>query len=373
MNKPIKKDQNRILHITPKLNPGGIESWLKTLSTNKKFSDRNVILSIGGEGLFDSEFEKNGVKIYHLKKHKNLLKLIKLLISIQKNDSVKILHLHVYSFNAIYAFVGRILGFKIVSHSHNKGINNQMKSINYGVHRYYKMIINWCSNYKLACSLEAYNGMFGEFEVHPGLKNVLPYAVDDTRFLPKRIEKFENKLKIGHVARFVPKKNHQFIIKLAMSIQKTELKDRVQFILVGDGMLREKIIQECENFGIAHLFEFRQPTIGVEEYFNNIFDCFILPSIEEGLGIVLLEAQLAGMKYIIASEHVPEESNITGVIRVLPLNKRIWLNEIQSIYDEIEINPLIRSDSIHNRVKKSEYAINENIKELNKIYTYVLR
>ena len=52
-------------------------------------------------------------------------------------------------------------------------------------------------------------------------------------------------------------------------------------------------------------------------------DLFILPSVFEGIGIALLEAQANGL-YSLASQQVPDEADATGNVKFLPLDSELW-------------------------------------------------
>ena len=66
----------------------------------------------------------------------------------------------------------------------------------------------------------------------------------------------------------------------------------------------------------------------VEKYYSAM-DAFVFPSLFEGLGIVLIEAQANGLECI-CSEAIPEEANVGG-IKMLPLDTEKWANYITGL------------------------------------------
>ena len=65
-------------------------------------------------------------------------------------------------------------------------------------------------------------------------------------------------------------------------------------------------------------------------------DIFVFPSRFEGLGIVLIEAQAAGLKCITSKEKVPYEVNITDNVKFVELaeNPEEWAESIRKIEEE---------------------------------------
>ena len=83
-------------------------------------------------------------------------------------------------------------------------------------------------------------------------------------------------------------------------------------------------------------------------------DIFLLPSLHEGLGIVLIEAQVSGLRCI-ASTNVPNEAKLTNNVTFLPLEAEQWIEEIknQTLYKRnCEVN--IITDKGYNIKKESE-------------------
>ena len=92
--------------------------------------------------------------------------------------------------------------------------------------------------------------------------------------------------------------------------------------------------------------------------FYNAFDLFLFPSIQEGFGMTLIEAQINGLP-IIASNFVPKETNESGSIIFLDLEKNKWLETIIGI-------KIRRINS--NYYKNTKYNIKNTVKILKKIY-----
>lgn len=92
-----------------------------------------------------------------------------------------------------------------------------------------------------------------------------------------------------------------------------------------------------------------------------VMDVFAFPTRFEGLGIVLIEAQAAGLKCI-TSDNIPRETRLTDNITYLELDKDKWVKEILQYSSGYQRN---RTDD---QIKNGGYDIAEEIKKLEKIY-----
>src|SRR5699024_5915786 len=61
----------------------------------------------------------------------------------------------------------------------------------------------------------------------------------------------------------------------------------------------------------------------------NAFDVFVLPSLSEGLSLVMIEGQINGLNYVV-SDQVPTETNILGNMDFVSLHEStsIWVQTI---------------------------------------------
>ena len=107
----------------------------------------------------------------------------------------------------------------------------------------------------------------------------------------------QNSNVIGTVGRLVPVKGHKYLVSAAKRVTK-EFENTV-FVFVGDGYLESILERQAESLGIRKNTIFagwRSDVIDV----LSLFDIFVLPSLNEGMGKVLIEGMALG-KPIVAS------------------------------------------------------------------------
>ena len=121
---------------------------------------------------------------------------------------------------------------------------------------------------------------------------------------------------VGHVGRLHPQKNHDFLIEVFAEIKKK--KPDAELILIGTGPLEEKVRSKVADKGLTESVQF----LGNRKDMNRVYqamDIFVFPSLFEGLGIVAIEAQAAGVP-IVCSEGLPPETDITPIYQKLLLS-----------------------------------------------------
>ena len=129
---------------------------------------------------------------------------------------------------------------------------------------------------------------------------IVPNGVDTKRFRPskecgkiKHQIGIDNKLCVLFVGRLIPRKGLPFLIEAAKDIVK-EFSQTV-FVVVGDGPLKNNLLAHLERINLSGNFVFLGDVN--EKVLPAVYNCadvFALPSIQEGQGIALLEAQATG-------------------------------------------------------------------------------
>ncbi len=149
------------------------------------------------------------------------------------------------------------------------------------------------------------------YDVDSSKIRLAPNGVDTERFTPiGDCEKIKQRIKLGNrqmvlfVGRLIPRKGVSYLVEAAKQVIK-ERKDTL-FVLVGNGPLRNQLLSNVISAGLKQHFVFLGDVS--EEDLPQIYRCadvFAFPSIQEGQGIVLLEAQ-ASAKPVVAF-------NISGI------------------------------------------------------------
>lgn len=175
----------------------------------------------------------------------------------------------------------------------------------------------------LACSRLAGEFQFGHRAMMSGRVMVLPNAIDLARYgfqseirtALRRQYGLDGKFVVGHVGRFVTQKNHAALMDIFAEVAQRR-EDAVLFLL-GDGPLRAGIERRTAECGLADRVVFAGSAADGWRYYN-LFDVFCLPSLYEGLPLVIVEAQANGLKCVTSTDVSPE-SDLTGRVTFLSL------------------------------------------------------
>lgn len=359
MSEPI-----RVLQVVTYMGRGGLETMLMNYYRN---IDRNKVqfdfLTHRDERWdYDDEIESLGGKIYHLPKlnpfSKNYLNALDKFF--KEHKEYQIVHCHQDCLSGVVLKVAKKNGVRFtIAHAHSA---SQDKNLKYIIKTLAKKNIKKYSDKMFACGEEAGKWMFetDNFEV---LNNAIDtdlytYNKEKADKVKKEFD-IENKFVVGHVGRFNYPKNHKFIIDVFNEVQK--VKEDSVLMLVGDGDLRPEIEQKVRDLGLSDKVIFAGIRSDVNDLMHGM-DVFLFPSLYEGLGIVLIEAQAAGLKCII-SENIPKDGVLTNDVTSISLNQSpaVWANEILKYQEYKRAN----NKEI---IKKVNYDIKNNAKTLEHFY-----
>lgn len=361
-NEPV-----RVLQILPGGHVcGGIENcvmnYYRNIDREKVMFD--FLVHYKEKGYYDDEIERLGGKIYYFsaREDKNIFKYIKELRKFfREHPEYKIVHGHMPGFAPIYFFVAKCCGVKYrISHSHSASTEPNFKGL---VLKCIVKSIRFFANIRFACATEAGKFMYGKKEF-VNIKN----AVNAEKFLfdkeirddlRKKLD-IEDKFVIGNVGRFNVAKNHDFLIDVFSEVKKKK-PDSV-LLLVGEGELQEQIKSKIDSYGLAEDVLFCGISSNVDKLYQAM-DCFVLPSIFEGLAIVAVEAQASGLKCV-CSDKVPNEAKITDLVEFIALDEspEKWADKI------LEAGNGYERRNMYDEVVASGYNIEQAADKLKDIY-----
>lgn len=285
-----------------------------------------------GPGLFDEEIKAMGANIYYMPSVKNVLGCRSFLKKAFKKNQYDIVHSQITSLSFVPLMAAKSNGVKRrICHAHSS--TNSQDPLSFIKNFFKKISISYATDL-WGCSQLAIDWMYSGTSRE---KTLIYNAIDLDRFKSNEIKKqlsknklgLDDKFIIGSFGRFVYQKNPKFNILAFHEFQK--LVDNSVLMLVGQG----KLLQECkdlaEELEISNKVLFLPEIKDVPTYYSAL-DVFWLPSIFEGLPLVLLEAQAVGIKCF-ASEFITREANITNEITYLGIDSPLeWANNTLEFY-----------------------------------------
>lgn len=209
-----------------------------------------------------------------------------------------------------------------VIHAHNNNYSREFGLKDKIYEMFFKMTKDYFVSDFLACSPLAGNWLFGKSPY-----TVIPNAVPFEKFtfnspvrekIRKELGISSNAKVIGFCGRLVPQKRPVFVVDIFEQIQKKE--PDAYLLILGEGELQKQIESKVESINATEKVILAGSVENVCDYMQAM-DCFLLPSAFEGFGIVLLEAQAAGLPCFASEKVIPEETNVTGNITFIDLKQ----------------------------------------------------
>lgn len=363
----------RVLQVFAQMNRGGAETMIMNLYRNIDRSkvQFDFIVHTEAKCAFDNEIYTLGGKIFRIPRYtgKNHFRYKNEWHDfLKEHPEYKIIHGHVRSTAAIYLSIAGKYGLTTIAHSHSTSSGKGFAAFAKNILQY---PIRNTANYLFACSKPAGEWLFGKSACKHENFTVLNNAIDAKKFVfnenircIKRNEfHVKDKFVVGHVGRFHPQKNHEFLIDIFKEVY-SKNKDSV-LLLVGDGEERKKVQELVRCLGLTDCVIFAGIRSDVSEIFQAM-DVFLFPSIHEGLPVTLVEAQASGIKCII-SDTIAEEVKITNQVEFISLKQspEFWAEQALKY-----VNGYVRENT-YKDIADAKYDIKDNAKWVEEFYLNV--
>ena len=327
-------DLKRVLICGFTENQGGMESYIMEIY---RHCDRNTLqfdfLNFHAfEIAYTEEIESLGGNIYYIPMksidYKGHYKALDTLFSENKYVGVyyqcnnKLVSLDVFKYAKKYGVSKRVI------HSHNSA-QKQNAFIHQMREKFTELRMDKYVTDYFACSEEAGKWMFGNREftiIKNSVDTNIFYYNEVTRSQIQKKYGLEGKIVVGTVGRLVNSKNPKFMLDIFDSLQKKNTE--AVFLHVGNGELMDILLQVREQYEWKDKYLFVGNKRNVADYMNAM-DVFILPSIHEGIPIVLVEAQAPGLQCLVA-DNITQTCDLTGNMEFLPIQDSadIWAEKI---------------------------------------------
>ena len=356
-------DVIRILHVLNGLGSGGAETvimnWYRHINREKVQFD---FLIRSTTNLYADEISALGGRVFIMPPYpSHYLSNKKETECFFKEHAGEYLGIHVHGNALLYTNVFSIAQKNGIKHRvfHSHSISTDQKYVT--LHAINRLRIHKMATDYFACSVEAGKWAFASqpFIVVKNGIAVRKYVYNEAvRNSVRNTLGITDETVYGHVGRFVDVKNHTFLLGVFKEI--VNKCEKSMLLLLGDGELFDSVQKEASKLGIKEKVRFLGRKDNIGEYMNAM-DVFLFPSLYEGLGIVAVEAQAAGLPVII-SDTITREVALTDRVKYLPL----------SSYDEWVENAIEMSrwprDNTQEAIKKAGYDIDSSARYLEDYY-----
>lgn len=325
----------RVLQVLASLNMGGAESRMMDVYRKidrTKYAFDFLTMQLEPQ-YFEEEIKALGGRVIKIAppRQDGALKNLREMERVMREGNYDAVHAHTSYHCGMAMLAAKKAGVPVrISHSRTTGSKHEGIAAK-ALLKVGKVLIKRYATDRLAISAEAGKYLFGNSEY-----TVLPNAIDLSRYenitqemleaLKTEFSLYDASPIIGQVGRFDSMKNHGFTLQLFSQYLKQHPKAKL--VLIGDGPLREEREADAKSLGISDNVIFTGIRKDVPTWMN-LFDLLLVPSVFEGLGGVILEAQAAG-KPVIKSDSFTDAADLNiGLVTRCPLESpEKWLDEM---------------------------------------------
>lgn len=370
----------RILHVLSGMSRAGVETWLMHVlrGIDRSAYPMDFLVYAREQCAYDEELQSLGSRLFHgPHMRKPLPFAANLKRVLRENGPYQVVHAHFQQFNGWILRTAAASGVPVrVAHSHNdtRVVDGSSSLPRRAYLRWMNQLVQRHTTSGLACSSLAADSLFGSRWHADRRFQVLSYGLDLSPFqvgrardgLRRELGLPENAFVIGHVGRFAEQKNHALLLDVASQVLRR--REDAWLLLVGEGPLQTQMVSRAAELGIAERVLFAGSRGDVPRLMLQAMDLFLFPSLHEGLGLVLVEAQAAGLPCVY-SDVVPKEADV-----VSPLLQRLSLAEPSSYWAdaicEIAARPVaIPQPDAYRRLEASAFGIRQSIAALQNVYS----
>jgi len=308
---------------------GGIESFLFNVLTHMDRSalELELIAARLEESIFTAPLQQAGVRFHALSGNTRALRenerRFRALLRQRRYD---VMHFNLFQGLSLrYVRIAQEEGVAVrIVHSHNTALRKSLtRPVKLALHGLGRRRYTACATDLWACSGEAARFLFDPSVLNRRGFRFIPNGIDTNRFAFDAAVRagvrqelgLTDCFVVGSAGRLCYQKNQDFLLDAFAAL--LALRPDSRLLLAGAGEQETLLKEKAARLGIAGAVIFYGVTDRLERLYAAM-DVFAFPSLFEGLGIVAVEAQAAGLPTV-CSEHIPEEAFVTGLARKVPL------------------------------------------------------
>lgn len=370
-----KSDPIKILQVVSTLRTGGIEKLVHDLAVN--IDPNRFIIEIccvrRKTGRFLAPVEASGIPVHFFGDYRRnpagfFSQYRDLLIA----GNFHGVHSHLNHLSGLFLYVPYKLGTALrIVHYHSDFKYHNHYTLKYALRKMVGFFSEKYSNKVLGISDACLDSIYGPLwknrpkveRIYNGVDLVGISSIQPSLLKRHDLGIKDDSMVIGHVGQFRKEKNHQFLLEFAEKI--CTLNSEVVFLLVGDGPLLEYVRDEAVARGLGERIFFTGTRSDVPDLLG-IMDLFVFPSLWEGFGLAVVEAQAAGLP-VIMSTNIPDEIPLINPSVKLPLdNMTSWIDAFGLLIEHVQKNN--RQEKNH-PPELQKFSLNTWVRNIERIYS----
>ncbi len=363
----------KILHILPQFHPGGgmervVMNYFDNLDNNEFHFD--ILTHEMNDAAYADRIRQKGGKVFRFDTPRpgNIGDSANRFRNLLRDGKYDVIHCHMANAAFLYLRIAQQESVPLrILHSHQDHYSDD------SLHALRNIpLILWGKRYancRVACSRKA-----GDFLFHNEQYYLVKNGIDLNKFIfdLKKRANMREKMRLnddcvlfGQVGRLVPQKNPLFGIRVFNAYHIINPNSKMLF--AGEGTL----VSDLENYIVEHNLENEVQLLGNVNYIpelDSALDVLLMPSLYEGLGLSLVEAQATGLCSF-ASDVIPQEAFASEFVIPLSLRKspEDWASAIQ---DRLKTNHLNRNEG-NAQVALAGFDARKSTQKIEEIYTSV--
>ena len=362
----------RVLHSVSNMARAGIETMLinyyREMDRNQIQFDFLANKPVPGE--YDEEIRNMGGRVFvspglnplHFPRYRRFVADL-----LSENPDIRIVHAHNEAMGYYALQSAKDAGIRVrIAHAHNTQIIHDYK---YPLKLVCKQLLPGAATDYWSCGRDAGIYYYGKKRWNTS-GFILHNAIDVERFgfrpevreHQRRQTGLEQCFVIGHVGRFNVQKNHSRLLDIFAAVAKDVPEARL--VLIGTGELEQAMKEKAQHLGILDRTIMPGQTADVSDWYQAM-DCFVLPSLFEGLPVVGIEAQAAGLPCVF-SDRVTDEVLLSPEARRVSLqaDNAEWAAEIMTAMRRPDADRIQGMDI----VRRAGYDIHTEARKLQERY-----
>jgi len=338
--------RRRILHVVGAMRRAGLESWLVNVlrRVDRDGLRMDFLVHTDEPGDYDDEVRALGAKLIPCLHPRRPVTYARAFGKcMREHGPYDVVHSHVDHFSGCVLRLAARHGVPVrIVHSHSDTSKVDRRA---ALRRrlYLRLMRRWIRVHAtagLAASREAATALFGDDWrqdprwriLHCGI-DLGPYRAQvDAAAVRRELAIPSDAFVLGHVGRFHEPKNHDLLVQIAAQVVHGD--PRTWLLLVGDGPLLPRVRAQARELGILDRIVFAGSRADVPRLLKGAMDVFLLPSLYEGLPLVLLEAQAAGLPCLISDVITTEADVVPRLVRRTPLSAPAWADALAVVRGE---------------------------------------